>query len=418
VATVIAPGQTAAGAKSTWLICQAQMGAQGVANFYGPNVLTGTNAPGTNTPISIDQGSTTFAPVGFANAWLQQVGNQNLKSEKADTWSVGFVFQGKGISDNPWLRGFNGSVDWWKVNIKDAIQPYSADYAGWLCYGQATVTTLAEAQAYISGPGKAACDKVVREPTRGGAIAKQVAFDNQATIATSGVDVALNWSATFTDIGLESLPGRIGLSTQATFLDYYRTKASPISIDIPIEWKNSLGPNLAGTNPGAYKYRINTNLSYSVDKLSVNLGWRYLPSVWTAAKAYENAIIANNALVAAGVPNTTLLGYTPIEEIKTKDYSQFSLAGTYQVNDVISIRAGIDNLFNVKPPAIGATTGVAAADLANRCDAAAEARGCRDPGAATLPRSSFAASAGVFTGTKGYYDILGRSFFLGVKATF
>jgi iron complex outermembrane recepter protein len=395
--TQLAAGQTAAGATSTYLICQAQMGVTGATNFY-----------------SADQGNTTFAAAGFANAWLQQVGNPNLKSEKADTWSAGFVFTGAGVSDNAWLRGFSGSMDWWQVKITDAIQPYSADYAGWLCYGQDIVTTLAAAQAYINGPGKDACDKVVREPTRGGAIAKRVAFDNQATIETSGIDVALNWTVQFSDVGW-NIPGHMSLNTQATLLDYYITKASPISIDVPIDWKGSLGPTLAGTNPGAYDYRLNTNLSYGIDKLNVNLNWRHLPSVWTAAHAYEDAVKANNYSVAAGNPGT-LLTYVPSEEIKTANYDEFSLSMSYQLNDTLTIRAGIENLFDVEPPAIGATTGVTAAERTHRCDGGAPA--CSNPGIASLPRSSLAASAGQFTGTKGYYDILGRTYFLGIKARF
>jgi len=395
--TQLAPGQTPAGAASTYLICQAQMGAIASTNFY-----------------SGDQGTTPFAPAGFANAWLQQVGNRNLKSEKADTWSAGFVFTGAGVTDNPWLRGFTGSVDWWKVNIKDAIQPYSADYAGWLCYGQVTVATLAEAQAYVNGPGKEACDKVPREPTRGTALSKRVAFDNQATIETSGIDVALNWTVQFGDIGVP-VPGRFGIDTQATLLDYYRTKASPISIDVPVDWKGSLGPNLVGTNPGAYSYRINTNLMYGLDRFTVNLGWRFLPSVWTANKAYENAVIANNARVAAGEPGTTL-GYTKTDEIRTSSYNVFSLSATFDLNDTLSFRAGIDNLLDKDPPNIGGTTGVTQAELATYCGSPA-ASGC-NPGVQRLPRTSLAASAGQFTGTKGYYDVLGRSYFVGVKAKF
>jgi outer membrane receptor protein involved in Fe transport len=405
--TQLAAGQTAAGAMSTYLICQAQMGATGVSSFYGPEVLTGGNP-------SIDQGATTFAPAGFANAWLQQVGNTNLKSEEADTWSLGFVLSGAGMSDSPWLSGLTGSVDWWKVDITDAIQPYSADYAGWLCYGQDIVTSLSAAQAYINGPGKESCDKVVREPTRGGAISKRVAFDNQAVIETSGVDVAVSWNAQLEEIGVP-LPGGFGISTQATFLDYYRTKASPISIDVPVEWKGSLGPNLAGTNPGAYDYRLNTNFSYTLDKLSVNLNWRFLPEVFTANKAYENAVIANNLRVAAGGAGS-LLTYTPNEEIDTDAYSEFTLSVNYQWNENLTLRAGIDNLLDEKPPMIGATTGVTAAERANRCSAGVP--GCTNPGIATLPRSSITASAGQFSGTKGYYDIMGRSFFLGIKADF
>jgi iron complex outermembrane receptor protein len=401
--TQLAPGQTTEGAQSTYLICQAQMGSLAAANFY-----------------SGDQGTTQFAPAGFANAWLQQVGSRDLKSEKADTWSAGFVFAGGGISDRPWVRGFTGSVDWWQVHIKDAIQPYSADYAGWLCYGQVTVTTLAEAQAYVGvngsvGPGTAACSNVPREPTRGTALSKRVAFDNQATIETSGIDVAVNWSVNLQDIGVGA-PGRFGINTQATFLDYYRTKASPISIDVPVDWKGSLGPNLVGTNPGAYKYRINTNLSYGVGRFNFNLGWRHLPGVWTANKAYENAVVANNARVAADPAAGTLLGYTKSDEIKTSSYSEFNLSGTFELNDTLSLRAGIDNLFDRNPPRIGGTTGVTQAELATFCGAT-PAPGC-NPGVQRLGRSSLAASAGQFTGTKGYYDVMGRSFFFGFKASF
>jgi outer membrane receptor for ferrienterochelin and colicin len=106
----------------------------------------------------------------------------------------------------------------------------------------------------------------------------------------------------------------------------------------------------------------------------------------------------------------------PSEEIKTDSYSEFGLSMNYQLTDSLTIRAGIDNLFDVKPPAIGATTGVTAAERTHRCDGGAPA--CSNPGIPTLPRSSLAASAGQFTGTKGYYDIMGRSFFLGLKASF
>lgn len=405
--TQLAAGQTAAGAMSTYLICQAQMGPTGVSSFYGPEVLTGGNP-------SIDQGATTFAAAGFANAWLQQVGNANLRSEEADTWSLGFVFSGAAMFDSPWLSGLTGSVDWWKVDITDAIQPYSADYAGWLCYGQTIVTTLAEAQAYINGPGKDSCDKVVREPTRGGAISKRVAFDNQAVIETSGVDVALSWNAQLQELGLD-VPGGFGISTQATILDYYRTKASPISIDVPVEWKGSLGPNLAGTNPGAYDFRLNTNFTYTLDKLSINLNWRYLPEVFTANRAYQNAVIENNLNVAAGGAGT-LLTFTPLEELDTDSYSEFVLSVNYQWNESVAVRLGIDNLLDEKPPMIGATTGVTAEERTSRCSAGIP--GCTNPGIASLPRTSITASAGQFSGTKGYYDILGRTFFMGIKASF
>jgi outer membrane receptor protein involved in Fe transport len=383
--TQLAAGQTAEGARSTYLICQAQMGATGAANFYSGNA--GGNL------------------ADFANAWRQQIGNPNLKSEKADTWSAGFVFAGAGISDNAWLRGFTGSVDWWKVSISDAIQQYSPDYAGYLCYGTRIVTSAAEAAEQAATD---ACQKVPREPTRGTALSKLTAYDNQATLETSGIDVALNWAAPLEDLGVH-VPGGIGFSTQATFLDYFRTKASPLSIDVPVEWKGSLGPDLIGTNPGAYDYRLISSLSYNLNKFNVNLGWRFLPSVITAAKAYQNAVIANNERVSAG-GSGTLLSYIPSQEIKAKSYSVFNLSANYQFNDTLALRVGVENLFDTQPSLTGATYDVSLAEYTHRCDGAVA--GCQNPTGPTLGRS------GTGTFAKGYNDILGRRYFLGFKADF
>src|SRR5690606_5884062 len=95
--TELASGQTAAGAQSTLLICQAQMGAAAANTFYNS-----------------DDGGGGAAGGGFA--WMFQEGNPNLDSEKADTWTAGFVYTSR--SDRPWLRGFQAAVDWWKVDIK------------------------------------------------------------------------------------------------------------------------------------------------------------------------------------------------------------------------------------------------------------------------------------------------------------
>ena len=67
-----------------------------------------------------------------------------------------------------------------------------------------------------------------------------------------GVDVKINWMAQLADLGIK-LPGALTFNTQDSFLQYYRTKQSPASIDPVIDWKDSLGPNLAGTNGGCVR---------------------------------------------------------------------------------------------------------------------------------------------------------------------
>ncbi len=272
---VLAGGQTAAGAQSAYLICQAQMGTVGAGFFYA------NQQPGAT---------------GGGFAWVNQIGNANLDSEKADTWTAGVVLRSP--FEHALLSNITATVDWYSIAIDDAILPYSIDYARYLCYGAVPVTNAAQAAAQAAS---VACQNLPRSATNGAVLTTQVSYDNQAIVRTSGIDFTLNWTASLADMGLPSLPGGIGLNVTGTWLDSYRTKQSPAGFDPLIEWKGSLGPNLQGFNAGAYDYRLLTSLSYNLPSMGVSLRWRHLPKVDAAARAQENAIIANNARVTRRV---------------------------------------------------------------------------------------------------------------------
>ena len=395
-APVIAKGSTPESRASTRMICEAQMGSAGATQFY-----TVADAP---------------AGGGAGFNWLLQQGNPDLESEVADTWTAGFVFSSPWT--NPLASGLQASIDWWKVDIDDAIQQYSVDYARYRCYGTNIVTTAAEAAAQAA---TTECGLVGRNTSSGGAQTVLLAYDNQATISTSGIDLAMSWSAALGDMGLESIPGRLGVNVTAGFLDYYKTKQSPTSYDVETDWKGSLGPNLTGTNGGAYDYRLNMGLTYSLPRLSFSLRWRYLPSVLPVAKASENAVIANNKRVAGGGEGI-VLSYTPTTVKKVPAYDIFDLSMGWVINDKLSLRAGIDNLFNTSPAITGASSGypydptlTAAQNLTNRqavCNTEQEALGCTDPAGYSLQNPGYGLTNG------GYYDTLGRRAFVGLKMTF
>ncbi|MCC6202000.1 MAG: TonB-dependent receptor [Gammaproteobacteria bacterium] len=387
-APALAPGQSQAGADSAHLICQAMMG--GAGSVAETQFYTVTNA--------------TVQAGGGGFAWVLQQGNPNLQSEKANTWTAGFVMRSP--FESPWLANTTLIVDWYKVNIKDAIMTYSIDYANWRCFGTELVTNATEAAAQAATPG---CQLVPRDQNTGGALNTTLSYDNQARIATSGFDVALNWMANFADLGLD-LPGSVGFNIQGTILDYYRTKQSPALFDVETNWKGSLGPNLPGTNAGAYSYRLFSSISYMMDSWSVALRWRHLPSVWSAGKASQLAIIDNNAAVAADASAGITLGYTPSTEIKTKSYNIFDLSFNWNINETFALRGGITNLFDKDPTHFASTAGRAPGSDISAATVCGSAPGCRAPGGYSVP------SVGGPSG--GFYDTLGRRFFLGLKASF
>ncbi len=348
-----------------------------------------------------------------ASFWINQTGNPNLNSEKADTYTFGMVLQSH--LDSPLLRRMTATIDWYKININDAILPYTTDYAQFLCYG----VDAGDQRRRGRGPGAtSACANAVRNQGTGGIVSTLVSYANQAWVKTRGVDFAFNWSADLADMGMSSVPGSLNLSVQGTWLNTYKTKQSSEAFDPVVEWKGTNGPQLASFNGGAYKYRLFTNIGYNLPAVGVNLRWQYLPSVRPAVYAINDAKIANNAAVTAGAPGL-ILGYSPSTTLNTKAYSMFGLSGYWNINPTLSMRFGIDNLFNKQPPVTGASTGypydpslTADQNAANLNAVCGGAPGCGNPAGYSLPTSGAGTTSG------GFYDVLGRRYFVGLKARF
>ena len=372
-----------------YVLCRAQMGLTG-SNYY----YSGAN---TLPP----------AATGGGFAWNNQQGNPKLESETADTWTAGFVLQSPW--ENAWLHGLSLTADWYQIKMENVIEPYSVDYARYLCYGTVQVTDATSAAAQATST---ACLNVPRSSTQGGALTQLLQYSNQATVDTSGVDFAVNWFANLGDLGLSKIPGGIGLNIQGTWLDHYTTKLSPASYDVPTDWKGSLGPTIPGFNAGAYSYRLFSSLSYNLPTMNFSFRWRYLPQVDQASKATENAIKENNARVTAGGAGT-LLSYTPVTVQPTPAYSTFDFSFNWNVTEKYSIRAGVDNVFDKDPEIAGNTANTlgypAGTNLAAVCGGAP---GCQNPTTYTLPSTGQGITSG------GYYDTLGRRWYVGVKADF
>jgi len=122
-----------------------------------------------------------------------------------------------------------------------------------------------------------------------------------------------------------------------------------------------------------------------------------------------NALVANNAAVAAGGGGVPL-SYTPISDVGIGAYDIFDMSFNWTINEKLTLRGGITNLFDTSPEITGRETGFPpGTDLASVCGGAP---GCVNPTAPQL------ASSGAGITNPGYYDVLGRRFFLGVKARF
>ena len=96
------------------------------------------------------------------------------------------------------------------------------------------------------------CTLIVRDPVSGANTTINSVYANIGEISTEGVDVAINWAAPFSDMGMEKVPGPLTLRINANFLI---DQSQPVTVGGDLQ-------NYAGY-VGASKYQTNTTWATS-----------------------------------------------------------------------------------------------------------------------------------------------------------
>jgi outer membrane receptor protein involved in Fe transport len=199
-----------------------------------------------------------------------------------------------------------------------------------------------------------ACTIIRRDPVSGAQSPYFVTYHNNAALDTAGVDFQFDWSG-------NAGPGTVSVNFLASVLDKMATKTSKDGPET--DWKGSSGPgNLSGVQDFAFDYRTFTTASYRQGPWNMSLRWRHLPSIKHLQQVLNPA--------APFVP--------------TKSYDMFDFSGRFTFNDRYNMRYGIDNLFDKQPERTFADNLTSAYGSTNA----------------------------------GFYDILGRRFYIGMNFGF
>jgi outer membrane receptor protein involved in Fe transport len=257
----------------------------------------------------------TLGFTGFSNPWLGTTdpalsinsGNINMKPEKGDTQTFGFVFS----PTWNWGEGLQLSIDWWDININDAVGRLGAQNIINDCFdGNQTL-----------------CDLVV---TPGGVITQvNNATLNLDTYKTSGIDVEVSYRFTL------SGGANLGVRLFATKTDEIVTIIGGVATDY-------VGVT-GGAAFGQPEWAYNGTVSYAKGPVNVALQARYIDSG-----------IFNVRFVEVGQP-----GYSPANPFGVNDNSVDSaFYANLNVRYALPMRterewevfASINNLLDEDPP--------------------------------------------------------------------
>jgi iron complex outermembrane receptor protein len=199
----------------------------------------------------------------------------------------------------------------------------------------------------------------VRDPSTGFILTGNGTNSNLGVLKTAGEDIQLDWSFGLGAIGFDDHLGRIAVNSVITHLDADQRNDVPGS---PLaDFAGSIGglTNNSGAGGAFPEWKALTSITATHGPFDLTLRWQYIDSMKDAS--------------LVGAPAGTVA-------ISPPAINYFDLFGAYRVNDTWEIRAGVNNIADKQPPFFNSAT------QANT-----------DPST---------------------YDVLGRRWFLALKARF
>jgi len=258
-----------------------------------------------NTGVTAAQyGNVSASPAGQYNQLGG--GNPNLSPEIADTYTLGVVGQ---ITDQ-----IDFSVDYWAIEIEDVIDNIEPE----LTVEQCAKSGLA-----------AFCDNITRSPSGNlwlGQAGYVTATDlNLASQKWEGIDFSGAYST-------ELLGGNLSTTFVGTYMMTKETQSLPGDTSSIYDCTDGI-TSVCFPQP---KWRHVANANFDKDDWGVNVKWRFLGEV-----DYDGD---KDTLAEGGIDSQTYI----------------DVAGTYTVNDNITARLGVNNIFDKEKPITGNTLDVGA----------------------------------------------------------
>jgi len=271
------------------------------------------------TGVTAAQYNSGSIPQGTANQLSQETsGNPGLKPEQADTYTVGLNFAPSQIAR------LTGSIDYFHIQVKDEIGviPYLVVLSNCANTGDPTF-----------------CSQIVRAPSTGSLTGNSIASGgyviqknyNLGTAINSGIDTQLNYK-----LDLPPGFGDVSFALNGAYLLHNET--TPLPGAHTYDCAGLFGATCQTINPRWHHlFRTTWDTPWDV---SASLTWRYIGSVSQDNNSNDPTLHF-----------ATFGGYDHVNAT-IPSYSYIDLEATWNINKILQIRAGANNILDKDPPLI------------------------------------------------------------------
>ncbi|HEY5347698.1 MAG TPA: TonB-dependent receptor, partial [Rhizomicrobium sp.] len=246
-------------------------------------------------------------------------GNPNLKAEASDTITFGTVLT------PDFIPGLNTSIDYYSTEVRGEITNFGGSATGVLnnCYAS-------------TNPNDPNCLAIHRDSS--GAIAApgyiNLGETNLAAQKVEGID----WEGDYSfQPGWSWIGSDSTLTAHADWTLAMENKS--LAGTVGSVWTNCTGAYGNSCGEPEPRWKGVTRFTWHDGPMSISLRWRFIDSV------------TNDRYL---LPLRTGVGtVTPLSQITNPVfpiYNYFDLSGSYDINDNMSVSAGVNNIFNLTPP--------------------------------------------------------------------
>ena len=246
-------------------------------------------------------------------------GNPNLQPEKADTTTLGLVWEPEFV-DN-----LSMTLDFWQIKVKEAVSNATPGQVFDGCYKVAL------------NPGfgnNAFCQSIQRDPGNGGlnGVGSKGVVTQSSNLGAyhfKGIDLGATYRLPLKAIGAPEL-GRVDFTLQASFLQ--KADFTSLPTVATLNWAGHYGVDVGVPYP---KTKFSQRTTWNVSQFAVGYNWRYIGGTTLQADKVGQFLPQNESI---------------------KGVSYFDLNGSWQATKNFRLSLTVNNAMNKQPPLIG--TGV------------------------------------------------------------